>query len=94
MSTLKEVSATGDVITGARRILSVTLTPAAAASAVEVRDASGGAIVLTLKAPASGGSVTWRPGDAKGIPVGTSVHATLTGAGALASFEYSTDLYH
>jgi len=86
---LVQVSATGDVVTGQRRLHSVILSPAGAAATLEVRDSASGAIRLTLKALINGPSVPWVAGDRSGIPFSSAIHATLTGAGALASFEYS-----
>lgn len=86
---LVQVSATGDVATGPRVLHSVVLSPAAAACSVEVRDGASGAIRLTLKAAANADSVPWAAADRSGIPFTSAIHATLAGAGALASFEYS-----
>jgi len=85
---LVQVAATGDVATGPRQLHSVVLTAAAAAASVVVRDGSGGAVRLTVKA-AIEATVSWVASDPKGVPFYSSVHATLTGAGALVSVEYS-----
>lgn len=87
MGALRQVSATGDVITGVRRLYGVVLTPAAALSTLEVRDGSGGPVLLTLQAAAGGSSVV--SGLGEGVQFATAIHATLSGAGALAAFHYS-----
>jgi hypothetical protein len=94
VSVLKRVTATGDVATGARTLYGVALTPAAALATLDVRDSSGGTVVLSLQAAANGSSVIWqasnqRRGELAGILVGSSLHATISGAGASASFEYT-----
>jgi hypothetical protein len=86
---LAQVSATGNVASGQRRLHSVVLSPAAAAATLEVRDGASGPIRLALKALINGPSVPWAAGDRSGIPFSSAIHATLTGAGALASFEFS-----
>lgn len=86
---LKQVTATGDVVAGPVMLRSVVLTPAAAVSTLEVRDDSTGDVRLSLQAAANGGSAVWVAGDGGGVLFSTSVHATLTGASASASFEYS-----
>lgn len=85
---LKQVAATGDVVTGSVRLHSAAVAGAGAAAVVDVRDGSGGAVRLTLKA-AAGEAATWVAGDREGVLFSTAIHATLTGAGALASFEFS-----
>lgn len=85
---LKQVTATGDVVTGSARLLSASLAGGSAASTVDIRDGSGGAVRLTLKA-AIGDTVSWTAGDSDGVLFSSTVHATLTGAGAAASFEYA-----
>jgi hypothetical protein len=82
---LKQVSATGDVATGYQTLTSILFTPGTAASTLEVRDGSGGAILATFKGAANGPSIPW---DLQGVQFYTSIHATLTGAAALAAFEY------
>lgn len=82
-----QVSATGDVTTSAGRLRSVVLTAGSDAATLVVRsDGSGGAARLTLKAAAST-SFVWRAGS-DGVPF-TTLHATLTGTGPVAAFEYS-----
>ncbi|HEU4542204.1 MAG TPA: hypothetical protein VFR23_13835 [Jiangellaceae bacterium] len=88
MANLRRVTATGNVVTGPVVLRSVMLTPAAAVSTLELRDGSGGAIVLTLQAAASGSSSVWSAGKA-GVLFSSALHATLSGAGAAASFECS-----
>lgn len=84
---LKQVSASGDVTTGVPAILrSVTLTAAAATSTVVVKDGSTGSARLTLSAVANTSAV-WTAGP-EGVLFGTAIHATLTGASAVASFEF------
>jgi len=84
---LKQVSATGDVTTNVPAILrSVTLTAAAATSTVTVKDGSSGSARLTLSAVANT-SVVWNAGPS-GVLFGTAIHATLSGASAVASFEF------
>jgi hypothetical protein len=84
---LKQVSATGDVTTGVPAILrSVTLTAAAATSTVIVKNGSSGSARLTLSAVANT-SVVWTAGP-EGVLFGTSIHATLSGASAVACFEF------
>lgn len=86
---LKEVTATGDVVTGSPVLHSVVLTPAAAVARLEIRDGASGAIRATLQAAANGTSAVWVSGDEDGVLFSTAVHATLSGAGAAAAFEYS-----
>lgn len=86
---LVEVAATGDVTTTVPAYLhSVTFTAAGTTPSLEVRDGSGGAVRLTLQA-AVGETVTWTAGDPRGVQFSTSIHATLAGAGSVASFEFS-----
>lgn len=87
MGALRQVSATGDVITGVHRLYGVVLTPAAAVATLEIRDGSSGTVLLTLQAAASGSSVTPELGGC--VQFATAIHATLSGAGALAAFHYS-----
>lgn len=87
---LAKVTATGDVAAAgsggnARALYSVVLSPAAAVAALDLRDGSGGSVIATLQAAANGGSVVWRLG---GVPFASAIHATLSGAGASATFEY------
>lgn len=90
MSNLKEVSATGDVVTGADsyRLHSVTVSAAADAASVVIKDTSGGAALVTVKA-AIQTTVTWRAGDPKGVFIGTTIHATVTGTAPAVDIEYS-----
>ena len=88
---LKQVSATGDVdVTNAKqgaKLFSVVLTPAAAVSTLVVKDGgSGGTTILSLQAAANGNSAVWRSGS--GVPLNGVLHATLSGASAVAAFEY------
>jgi len=77
---LKQFSATGDIVaTAETMLLALVLTPAAAnASAVIREGGSGGTVVLTLNAVASGSAVV--------VPGPIAIrgpHLTLSGAGAL-----------
>lgn len=84
---LKQVNATGDVTTLVPAVLrSVVLTAAAATSTVIIKDGSSGAARLTLSAVANT-SVVWNAGP-DGVHFGTAIHATLSGASAVASFEF------
>jgi hypothetical protein len=86
---LKEVSATGNVTTVVPAYLhSVVLTAGSDAASLLVKDGSGGATRLTLKAAAST-TVTWHSGDECGVLFGTAIHATLSGTGPVADFEFS-----
>lgn len=86
---LTQVTATGDVVTAVPAYLrSVVLTPAAAVSTLEVRDGSGGVVRLKLQAAANGNSAVWRAGSKQGVQFSSSIHATLSGAGAVADFEF------
>jgi len=82
-STIRQVSATGAVETATSYVRTVVLTAAAAAATVELRGGSDGTgdVLLTVKAPVQTTTV---------VPLGGAIfpggiHATLTGAGALAS---------
>jgi hypothetical protein len=96
MSTLVKVAATGNVTPAARgQLRSVILTPAAAIATLDIRlDGSGGTVVASLQAAASGNSVVWAAAPRQagvagaGVPFPGPVHATLAGAGASATFEY------
>lgn len=93
MSTLKKVTATGDVAAAGaggnpRRLLGVILTPAAAVASVDVRDGDGTTVLASLQAAANGASATWQAGDPNGVPCMAAIHATLAGTGASATFEY------
>lgn len=90
MSNLIEVSATGDAVTGADgyRLFSVTVSAAAANASVKIKDTSSGSTILTVEA-VIGASGSWHAGDPKGVFIGTTIHATLSGAAAVASIEYS-----
>ncbi|WP_427422667.1 hypothetical protein [Lysinibacillus fusiformis] len=87
---LKEVSATGNVTTSVPVFLrTVTLTPDGTnAASLVVKDGSGGSARLTLRVAGAGPSVTWRAGSKEGVLFSTAIHATLTGTGAVADFEY------
>lgn len=86
---LKEVSATGNVTTTVPAYLhSVVLTAGSDAATLLVKDGSGGATRLTLKAAANT-SATWTSGEKCGVLFGSAIHATLTGTGPVADFEFS-----
>lgn len=83
---LKQVTATGDVVTGPVYLHSVVLSHTAAAGVLTVRDGSSGAVRLTLRCAADGTGI-WRSGTKSGVPFYTSVNvASITGT---ASFEFS-----
>lgn len=84
---LKQVTATGDVVTGPVYLHSVALASTAAGGSVVVRDGSGGAARLTLRAGTDGTAV-WVAGSRPGVLFGSSLHATVAGT-VQASFEYS-----
>lgn len=88
-SRLKQVAATGQVEAGPAYLKSVTLTPAAAVATLVVDNSTDGAgtDLIKLQAPASGQSVRWASADGQGVLFTTAIYATLTGAGAVASFE-------
>lgn len=83
----KELSATGDVTTTDSSILwSVALTGGSDAASVIVKDGSGGTTRLTLKAAAN---TTVSHQFVKGVLFTSGIHATFTGTGPVADFEYS-----
>lgn len=90
---LGRATATGDVVAGRRTLHSVVLTPAAAVATLDIRDGSGGAVLLSLQAAANGSSVIWAAGSPRGqeagLPFGSSIHATLAGAGASVTVEHT-----
>lgn len=86
MSNVKEVSATGAAVAGPVRLLSLTLTHTAAASAT-IRDGSGGADKITLRCPANGSHV-WSTVDPAGVQFATAVYVQTLSAGAL-DIEYA-----
>ncbi len=90
MSSLKQVAATGDVATGADgyQLFSVTVSAAADAASCVIKDTSSGSAILTVKA-AIGTTATWRAGDPRGVFVGTTIHATVTGTAPAVDVEYS-----
>jgi hypothetical protein len=96
VSGLVKAVATGNIVSGRGQLNSVILTPAAAVSTVDVRlDGSGGTVVLSLQAAASGSSVVWRASDQQygqagaGVAFAGPLHVTLSGAGASVSVETS-----
>lgn len=85
---LVQPAADGDVVTGPVYLHSVVFTGADTANTLELRDGSGGAVRLTLKA-AAGASVAWRSGHPDGVLFSTSINYAHAGAGAVAALEYS-----
>ena len=84
---MKRATATGDITTQDAILHAVTLTPAAAASTVTVRaGGSGGTVILTLAAPASGNSSVV---SGLRVPCADGIHVTLSGTSAEASVVYS-----
>lgn len=85
---LKEVSATGNVTQVVPAFLqSAVLTAGSDAATLVVKDGSGGVARLTLKAAANTSAV-WAAGSKAGVLFGTAIHATLTGTGPVADFEF------
>lgn len=85
-SNIKQLSATGDVVTVDTHLRAVVLTAAAATATVVVKaGGSGGTTVLSLSAVANT-SVSVPLQD---VFCDAGVHATLAGSGALASFVYA-----
>lgn len=88
MSRLKSVTATGDVTTVTSHLHSVVLTAGSDAATLVVKEGgSGGTTILTLAA-ATGDTVAWHAGDSDGVQCTGGIHATTTGTGEAASFEY------
>lgn len=86
-SNLKRVTATGNVVTYGGYLKSIILVAAAAAADLDVRlDGASGSIALTLAAVIEGSAV-WHSPDSKGVLFPGALHATLTGAGSIATFE-------
>jgi len=83
---LVNATATGVAQAGPCWLKSATLTAAGAAATLDIRDGASGAILKSLAAPI-GSTVSWTCGDEEGVWFSASVHATLTGASASASFE-------
>jgi hypothetical protein len=85
-SRIEQVDATGDVTTTATYLRAVTLTAAAAAATLELRSGgSGGDVRLTLSVAAETTLVVPDLHDA----VFSGLHATLTGADAVATIVYA-----
>lgn len=83
---LTHVNATGNVTTAKPAVLySVVLTGGSDAATLVVKDGSSGSTLLTLKAAANT-TVQWRA--VRGVHIGTAIHATFTGTGPVAAFEY------
>ena len=82
---LKELSTSGAVKATPGHVYSVTLTAAAAAATLQIRNGgSGGTIVKTIKAPI-GETCSC---ELHGALFAQGIYGTLSGTGALASFEY------
>lgn len=90
MSKLKQISATADVATGADgyRLHSIVVSAGADAASVVIRDVSGTDPLVTVKA-AILTTASWSAGDANGVFIGTTIHATVTGTAPAISVEYS-----
>lgn len=85
-STVKQVSATGDVTTASTHVRSVSLTAGSDAATLTVKaGGSGGTTVLTVKAAAS---TTVEVSLYDSLCAG-GVHATLAGTGPVATFVYA-----
>lgn len=85
---LVRVAATGTVVTGKCWLKGILLMGGSAASTVEVRDnTAGSGTVIASLAAVIGSSESWETGDSEGVWITTGIHATLTGAGAAATFE-------
>lgn len=84
-----QVSATGQVVTGTCYVKSAVLAPAAAAASVIFNNGTSltGTNKNTLTAPANGNSSNWHCGDSDGVYCAAGLYATLSGAGAVATFE-------
>jgi len=87
MSALQQVTATGAVTTRVSRLRGLILTADDADASLELRDGSGGDVLLTLNA-ASGASQVVDFG-APGVQCASGIHVTLTGTGAVASVHHT-----
>lgn len=86
-SQIKQVSATGDVTTDDAYLRTVVLTGGSAASTLTVKaGGSGGTTILTLKAAIDTVAPAVELPDAF---CSGGIHATLAGAGAVATFAYA-----
>lgn len=86
---LTQVTATGNIVAGRSYLHSLSVTAAADAATVALRDGSGNAVKLTLSAPI-GTSVVWNAGDREGVQFTSAIHVTVVaGTGVLVSGEYS-----
>lgn len=85
-SQIQQLAVTGDVTTRDAYLRGVVLTAAAATSTVVVKaGGSGGTTILTLSAVAN----TTAAVQLDDVQCSEGVHATLTGASAVASFVYA-----
>lgn len=88
MSAMKEVSATGTVVSSRAPVHSVILSAGIDAASVVLRDGGGaGTVKVTLKA-AAGTSAVWNAGDRQGVDFATDVHATITGTTPTVDVEF------
>lgn len=79
------LTATGTVLAGSGELFSAGLAAGAAAAATLVlRDGDGGAVLLTLAAPAGGHAERRFSGS---VHYTTGIHATIGGAGAAGDVE-------
>lgn len=86
---LTEKSSAGDVVTGPVYLHSVVFAGAdAAGNTLEVRDGTGTAVKLTMRA-LNGTTAVWTCGDSQGVLFSIAIHHTHSGTGATASYEYS-----
>lgn len=86
---LKRVTASGAAASGAKRLHSFCLTAAAATSTATVDDSTDGSGTDLMKLSAvANTSVCWTSGQKEGVPFGTAIYVTLTGASAEAAVEY------
>ncbi len=92
-----QISATGNVVARPAFLKSVTLASTDGVTSgvgkLEVRDGSGGAVLLTLRV-AQDVTTEWVSGNDGGLEFTNTIHATLsgTGPGNLATFVYATSL--
>lgn len=86
---LEQVSATGKVQDGSLWLKSVVLAGGSAAATLLIQDTTDGSGTDVLKlAAATGDSAVWQSPDSEGVYFANAIYATLSGAGAVASFEY------
>lgn len=86
------VTAATTVTARPARVMSVTLTPAAALSTMIVYDnasAASGTVLVRLQAAASGASVVWQPTYGSAANAGITV--AITGSGAIGTVHYAAE---